>query len=144
MFNPSPEEVRKFFVDAWHKYESQTLLEPLEIQAVELVQLHPELHELLRTLRDEKMRREWQPQSENPFLHLSLHLALREQYQIDQPHGVQERIQQLYKQYGNWHDAWHHAMGCLIETLQEAQLHQGQFNAHLYLECLQITQSDAS
>ena len=50
---------------------------------------HPEYHALLET-GEAAMGRDWTPEQgeTNPFLHLSLHLAIAEQLSIDQPPGI--------------------------------------------------------
>jgi hypothetical protein len=60
----------------------------METLAADLVDLHPEYHELLEAA--DALTREWTPEQgeTNPFLHLSLHLAIEEQLSIDQPPGI--------------------------------------------------------
>src|SRR6185436_14359202 len=83
MFNPSREEVRRFFFATWRKYRAQVPLEGLEKTALEVVLLHPEYHALLQN-EDTNIGRDFQPEGAqlNPFLHLSLHVALAEQLSI--------------------------------------------------------------
>ena len=72
----------------------------------------------------------------NPFLHLSLHLAIADQISIDQPPGIRD----AYTALGNRmdvHDAEHARMECLGETLWRAQREGGQMDAVQYLECVQ-------
>jgi hypothetical protein len=77
VFNPSRDQARRFFVDAWRKHRAREVVSPLEDAAIGLVALHPEYHGLLDSA-EAALAREWTPESgeANPFLHLSLHLAV--------------------------------------------------------------------
>src|SRR5512147_118118 len=89
MFNPSRDEARRFLVDAWRKRREKLPATPLETLAADIVESHPEYHALLEA-DDAALATEWTPEDgeTNPFLHLSLHLAIAEQLQIDQPPGL--------------------------------------------------------
>jgi hypothetical protein len=145
IFNPSRDEVRRFFCDTWHKQNSGALLTPLEATALKWLVVHPEYHELL----DEPERALAQDFGvergmTNPFLHLSMHLALEEQLSIDQPHGIRAVFAQLANRTGSEHDAAHEAMECLGEIVWRAQ--RGSLPADTeainaaYLECLRRRQ----
>ena len=58
---------------------------------------------------------------ENPFLHLGLHLAVREQISIDRPAGIRDLQRQLQAHYGDAHRAEHALMESLGEELWTAQ-----------------------
>lgn len=141
MFNPSKEEVRRFFCDAWRKQNAGELLTPLEGLALKWIAVHPEYHALLddpeRALAEEFGVERGVT---NPFLHLSMHLALEEQLSIDQPPGIRSAFAQLAARAGSEHDAAHEAMECLGEIVWRAQrgslpADTGAINA-AYLECL--------
>ena len=76
-------------------------------------------------VRDADQARGFEPNSvdvtHNPFLHMGLHLAVREQISIDRPPGVRELHGQLQQRYGDVHEAEHAMMEALAETLWEAQ-----------------------
>ena len=57
---------------------------------------------------------------ENPFLHMGLHIAVREQLSIDRPPGVRDLHRQLAARF-DAHDAEHILMQALGETLWQAQ-----------------------
>ena len=85
MFNPSREQARRLFFDAWRKYREKKPMVGLENVALDVVLLHPEYHAAL----DDPQRyaeRDYGPEAgqTNPFLHMSLHLAIEEQISIDQ------------------------------------------------------------
>ena len=89
MFNPSREQVRLFFCDSWRKHREHRLLEGAEATAADLIEQHPEYHALLEN-PDAAVEQEFTPEGGqmNPFLHLSLHLAIADQISIDQPPGI--------------------------------------------------------
>ena len=47
MFNPSREQVRQFFCEAWRKHRQRSILEGAEVTAADLIAHHPEYHALL-------------------------------------------------------------------------------------------------
>ena len=58
--------------------------------------------------------------AENPFLHMGLHLAVRDQVSIDRPPGVRELHRLLQARHGDLHRAEHVLMEALGETLWQA------------------------
>ena len=122
MFNPSREQVRDFFFETWRKYRAAEPLAGLETVALGIALLHPEYHPVLDD--PERYRGEaYFPElgETNPFLHMSLHLALEEQISIDQPQGVAGRFALLAARAGDRHRALHEAIECLAEMVWRAQ-----------------------
>ncbi len=121
MFDPSRDQARQFFIDAWNKHREKQVLTPLETQFVDIASLHPEYHALLEDA--DAVARDFTPEDGqvNPFLHLSLHLAIEEQLSIDQPPGLKAAFAQLQLRLGNRHDALHEVLECLGETIWQAQ-----------------------
>jgi hypothetical protein len=118
LFNPSRDEVRRFFVDTWRKVLERLPLTPMEMLARDRMLLHPEYHPLLNA-GESSLEHEFTPETgqTNPFLHLSLHLAIAEQLQIDQPQGLRSAYQQLVSAGHSEHEAEHVILDCLAETL---------------------------
>ena len=137
MFNPSRNEVREFFFAIWSKAQAGAVLTPLEAMALSVVQAHPEYHDVLSN-PDRYREREWTPEGgeTNPFLHLSVHLAIEEQLSIDQPPGIRSIVQSLESKLGNAMDARHAVMDCLVEQVWQAQRNGVAFNNEAYLDCL--------
>ena len=137
LFNPTREQVRDFFFDAWQKFGRQAPLTALEAMAVEIMNAHPEYHTLL-SQRDKYVDRDYLPEhgDVNPFLHMSMHLSVREQVSIDQPPGVEAAFTRLGTKFGNQMDAEHAMMDCLGEMIWHAQRHQTPPNPAIYLQCL--------
>ena len=136
MFNPSREQARRFFCESWRKHRERLVLEGAEATAADLIAEHPEYHALLEDPRA-AVEREFTPEGGqmNPFLHLSLHLAIAEQISIDQPAGIRTEYERL-RQTLEVHDAEHAVMECLGETLWHAQRHGTALDSTRYLECL--------
>ena len=89
-----------------------------------LIALHPEYHALLEA-PERHLDRDWRPESGdvNPFLHLSLHLAVAEQLAIDQPPGIRAQFERLRAARGDEHAALHAVLECLGEVMWQAQRH---------------------
>ncbi len=138
MFNPSRDQARQFFFAAWKKFSEQAALSDLEAIAVEHIGRHPEYHAILDA-PERYQEREWHPEQgqTNPFLHLSMHLAISEQLSIDQPIGVKSRYEKLRITLGDEHDAQHQVMDCLAEMIWTAQRYQMPPDGAAYLACLE-------
>jgi Domain of unknown function (DUF1841) len=137
MFNPSRDEARRFFLEAWRKHRGRELVSPLEDAAARLVAQHPEYHALLDD-SEAALTREWTPETgeANPFLHLSLHLAVEEQLSIDQPPGLRAAFEALLARRGDRHAALHDVLECLGETLWRAQKSQSPPDGEAYVDCV--------
>jgi hypothetical protein len=139
MFNPSREQVRQFFFGAWRKYRNREVLTGLDDIAAGIILLHPEYHFVL----DEPERYqdpEYRPEAgdANPFLHLSMHLAIEEQLSIDQPPGIKAEFMRIAAKQGDRHAACHAIMECLAETMWRAQRDGLPPDAQAYLERLRL------
>ncbi len=140
MFNPSRDQGRDFFFDAWRKYVSREAAPPLtalEAIAVELIAAHPEYHSLLEN-RDKYVARDYAPEAgeTNPFLHLAMHMSIREQVSIDQPAGVRAQHVRLSEKFGSALEAEHAMMDCLGEMIWHAQRHHLAPDPAIYFACL--------
>ncbi len=137
MFNPSRDQARQFLIDAWRKRRTALPATALEVMAADIVALHPEYHSLLEA-DAEAIHRDWTPEdgAMNPFLHLSLHLAIAEQISIDQPPGIRAAFASRRAQHGDAHAALHDILECLGETLWRAQRERQPLDGAAYLECL--------
>ena len=137
MFNPTRDQVRAFFCEIWRKYRVGEPLAGLESTALAVVLQHPEYQPVLADPA-RYADREWTPEegAVNPFLHLSMHLALEEQRSIDQPPGIAPLLAQLSARHGDAHAGAHAAMECLGEVLWRAEQSRSAPDAAAYLECL--------
>ncbi len=134
MFNPSRDQVRRFFCEAWRKHRERAILEGAEAVAADLIEQHPEYHALLEN-PEAAIDQEFTPESGqmNPFLHLSLHLAIADQISIDQPQGIRAAYQALRNRL-EVHEAEHALLECLGEALWRAQREGGGIDAVAYME----------
>jgi len=118
----SRDQLRQSFIDAWRKRRAGQLLSPLEAMIADVIELHPEFQVLME---DGAAAVAFEPSAAgggaNPFLHLGLHLAVREQIAIDRPPGVLDLYRRLQALRSEPHDAEHVLMDALADTLREAQ-----------------------
>lgn len=130
-------ELRRVYVEAWRKFRNDEPLEPLEAQIAALVAQHPEYHALLEASAA-ATDAEYLPEAGalNPFLHLGLHLAVREQVSTNRPDGVREVHAALAARYGSTHEAEHRMLEVLGEILWEAQRSGTAPDEERYLERL--------
>ncbi len=138
MFNPSREDVRRFFRDTRAKQHSGAPLTPIEALASDWVALHPEYFEVLAPIREgEPDSFEARDGEANPFLHLSMHLTIVEQVSIDQPAGIRAAVESLTARLGSAHDAHHQVMECLGEMLWTAERHRAPPDGAAYVRCVE-------
>ncbi len=123
------------YADAWRKAQAAEVLSPLEAQIAQVIEDHPEYQ---AALSDEAREASFTPEAgkTNPFLHMGLHLAVRDQVATDRPPGISNIFQQLVKKYSKTHEAEHRMLDCLAETLWEAQNQNGPPDEQKYLERL--------
>ena len=134
MFEPSRDQAREFFFATWSKYRAGQPLAGLENVVLEVMLIHPEYHALLA--EEEKHKPKDYSGESNPFLHMSLHLALAEQLSIDQPPGIAQEFNALLAKTGDRHEALHEAIECLAEMIWRAQKDKTPPDAGFYLDCL--------
>jgi hypothetical protein len=137
IFNPTREEVRRFFCDTWKKKTDKHILDSMETLAGDWMEQHPEYHALLSD-PEGALEQDYTPErgETNPFLHLSMHLSISEQISIDQPPGIRELAEKLSKKLGSEHEAQHCMMECLGQAMWEAQREGKPLNPENYLEAL--------
>jgi hypothetical protein len=136
MFTDEKEKLRQFYCDTWQKHLDQKPLTELEQQIAAVVKEHPEYHQLIEN-KEASVGANYLPEmgDTNPFLHLGMHLGIREQISVDQPHGIAELYQRLVALKGI-SDAEHDMMECLVEMIWLAQQSQTQPDENSYMDCL--------
>jgi len=137
MFAPSQEDVRRFFCETWRRQRAGMPLDAMQAKAAPWVALHPEYDGDLAdeaaalaavyTVEDGRT---------NPFLHLSMHLSLVEQVDIDQPRGIRQAFEALRDRLGSEHEAHHHMMDCLGEMIWASQRSGLPPDGQAYLDCV--------
>lgn len=122
MFQPSQADVRRFFCATLVRQRDGLPLEPMQAVAARWISEHPEYH---AELADEAAALQADYSVEqgrsNPFLHLSMHLSIHEQYAIDQPTGMRQALDLLATRLGSLHAAHHEVMECLGEMIWASQ-----------------------
>jgi hypothetical protein len=134
MFQPSRDQARDTFFEAWRKYRAGQPLAGVEALALDVILAHPEYHAVLAD--PERSRDKDYVDESNPFLHMSLHVALEEQLSIDQPPGIAQRFRALLAKRQDRHEALHEALECLAQTVWRAQRDGAPPDAAAYLDCL--------
>ena len=135
IFSQDRTELRQMYAEAWRKAQGAEVLSPLEAQIAEVIEDHPEYQ---AALADEDLDASFAPPDgrTNPFLHMGLHLAIRDQVATDRPPGISKIFQELVIKYSNLHETEHRMLDCLAETLWEAQNRNAPPDEQKYLERL--------
>ncbi|RZV34258.1 MAG: DUF1841 family protein [Chromatiales bacterium] len=136
MFGQDRNELRQMYADAWRKRCDQQPMAPLEIQIADVIDMHPEYHD---DVTDDDLDRDYTPDGgqTNPFLHMGLHLGIREQVATNRPAGISAVHKAVSAKLGDIHAAEHAMIECLAETLWEAQSSNQPPDEAKYLERLQ-------
>ena len=121
--------MRSAWRTAWQRRLQGLPLEPLQAQLADVIALHPEYHALLATSNEHTA-------DADAYLHLALHLALREQLATDRPRGIADVHRQLSATARDTHAAEHRMIEVLARTLWEAQRAARAPDERQYLEAL--------
>ncbi len=123
------------YADTWRKAQSAEVLSPLESQIAQVIEDHPEYQ---TALGEDELEASFAPDDKetNPFLHMGLHLAIRDQVATDRPPGISKVFQELVRKYSNSHETEHRMLDCLAETLWEAQNQNAPPDEQKYLKRL--------
>lgn len=121
-FSTNVQDTRQLFFSSWRKYRLREALTLLEQQLVDVIIAHPEYHTLLEQ-EDFYLKQQYFPElgEINPFLHMGLHVAIREQVATNRPFGIKKCFQDLLNCYHNPLVVEHKMMECLAEYLWYAQ-----------------------
>ncbi len=138
MFGNDREALRRQYVTAWRKQQAGEPLSPLEGMIAEVVAMHPEYHALLEG-GEAALGRDFSVEQgeSNPFMHLGMHMAIREQLSTDRPAGIRAAIHALLGQMQDAHAVEHRLMECLGQALWEAQRAGRAPDEAAYLRCVQ-------
>ena len=135
IFGQDRDELRQMYADAWKKRCENLPMSPLEAQIADAIGMHPEYHD---EIANGDFSKDYTPDGgrENPFLHMGLHLGVREQVSTDRPAGIADIYRTLAARAGDVHAAEHAMIECLAETLWEAQVDNQPPDEQKYLERL--------
>lgn len=142
IFGQDRDELRRMYRDAWRKRSDKLPLSPLEAQIVAVIEWHPEYH---ADVTSDDLDRDYAPDGgkTNPFLHMGLHLGIREQVATDRPPGIAGIHAALLARRGDRHAAEHEMIEALAETLWEAQSSNAPPDEQKYLSRLQALAAQA-
>jgi hypothetical protein len=132
----SRDQLRELYRDAWRKFRSQLPLSPLEKQIVAVISEHPEYRVIVESAAADLANYSPRSGQLNPWLHMGLHLAIREQVATNRPAGIAEVHARLAKSAGDAHEAEHRMLETLAETLWDAQRSGKPPDENVYLERL--------
>ena len=132
----SRDALRATYREAWRKWRERVPMQPLEAQIADVVAAHPEYHPLLQS--DAGLHQDFPAQGGrgNPFLHMGLHLALREQLSTNRPPGIAAIHRHLVTSSESEHAAEHRMIEVLASVLWEAQRGGHDAEDAVYLERL--------
>ena len=136
MFNQDRNQMRKVFFDCWKAHKEKAPMDAMQTIIAHIIELHPEYHTLLEN--EATLDRDYTPEhgETNPFLHMSMHIALHEQLSTDRPTGIKAVYQSIIMKQGSAHEAEHTMMDCLGEALWLAQRNNTMPDEQAYFECL--------
>jgi hypothetical protein len=129
----SREQMRRRYLTAWQKFSARAPLEPLEAQIAAIIAEHPEY---LPFIEQGESAVNAELEGHNPFLHMGLHLAIREQIATERPVGIRAIHESLTKRHGSALEAEHAMIEVLAESLWEAQRNGVMPDEQAYLEKL--------
>ena len=135
IFGQDRNELRQMYADAWKKRCEDLPMSPLETQIADVIEMHPEYHS---EIAGAELDRDYTPDGgrTNPFLHMGLHLGIREQVATDRPSGIARVHADLRHRLGDEHLAEHLMMECLGEALWRAQRNGIPPDEDAYIEAL--------
>lgn len=142
LFGTNKQEIRKLYFDAWSKHQNKSqILTPLETQIIDIILFHPEYIKIFESNNNHQKayeaysHKDYLPESgeTNPFLHMGLHLSIRDQIGTDKPAGIQQLFLNLCEKTQDQHQAEHLFIEKLAEQLWLAQKNQQEFNSEDYL-----------
>jgi hypothetical protein len=113
--------LRASWREAWQRRCAGLPLQPLQAQIADVVSEHPEYQQWLAS--EAALQSDFSPEGghENPFLHMSLHLAIQEQIATDRPRGVALLYRRLVASARSAHAAEHRMLEVLATEIWDAQ-----------------------
>ena len=134
-FSNDRTKLRRTYFDIWQKTLKKQPLEPMEQMISQVINEHPEYHPMFAN--EKALNKEFFSETEaNPFMHMGLHLAIREQIATRRPEILAVCYNSLCTKFGNSHDAEHQIMECLTEMLWTAQQKNAPPDEVHYINCL--------
>lgn len=121
MFSPDRGQMRAMFSSAWKKAKVGEAFEPLERILADVVSEHPEYHPVVSSRVSIDKDFSTAANESNPYLHMALHVAIREQIGADRPPGITALCHALFARLADQHEVEHALMESLGQIMWEAQ-----------------------
>jgi hypothetical protein len=143
LFGQDRDQLRGMYVQAWNFSRQGKPLDPLQAQIVAVIEQHPEYHSLLKNT-DKAIERDYLPEmgETNPFLHMGMHLAIRDQISTDRPAGIRKLYELQLAKGIDSHELQHKLMECLAEMIWQAQRDGGLPDEERYIACIKTLAED--
>lgn len=129
-------DIRQVYINVWQKIkDNNKVFDPMETIIADIIDLHPEYHSFLD--KENALTQDFTPEmgNTNPFLHMGMHIAIREQISTNRPIGIKSIYMKRCKTQ-ELHDIEHKMMECLGETIWKAQKNNEDFDERGYMECI--------
>jgi hypothetical protein len=135
--NQSRSDLRGMYLEAWRKHCAGLPMEPLEAQIVDVITEHPEYISLFND-PEAALAKDFSPESgqSNPFLHMAMHLAIRDQVATDRPLGIRSAFEKLLRRRDKL-DAEHAVAEHLAEMIWQTQRSGLPADEQVYLRRIQ-------
>jgi hypothetical protein len=136
LFNTNRDSIRKTYHESWKKNKNGEQLNPTEAIVCEVVKEHPEYHKIIEDIS--KIDQDFTPENgaTNPFLHMGLHIAIREQLTTNRPIGIKSIYTDLMYKYQDTSKVEHMIMDYLVEIIITSQKQGTPPDERLYLDNL--------
>jgi hypothetical protein len=131
----SRDQLREMYRAAWRRFRTQQTLSPLDKQIVAVISEHPEYRVIVESAAADLANYPPRGGQINPWLHMGLHLAIREQVATNRPAGIAEVHARLTAR-GGAHEAEHLMLDALAEAIWDAQRSGRPPDEDAYLERL--------
>jgi hypothetical protein len=141
MLQQNRSDYREVFFSVWKKINNkQAISDAMESIIAQIIKQHPEYNDTLSDY-DKFIEKDYSPEmgDSNPFMHMSMHIAITEQLMTDQPQGIKSLYQQLCTKLQDKHNAEHLIMECLANMIWESQKQQSMPDMNKYLQCIKKT-----
>jgi hypothetical protein len=132
----SRDQLREMYRSAWRKFKAEQPLSPLEKQIAAVISEHPEYRVIVESAAADLANYSPRSGQLNPWLHMGLHLAIREQVSTNRPAGIAAVHAKLATRAGGAHEAEHRMLEVLAEQMWDAQKSGKPPDENLYLERL--------
>ena len=129
----SRDQLREMYRSAWRKFKGQHTLSPLEKQIAAVISEHPEYRVIVESAAADLANYSPRVGQLSPWLHMGLHLAIREQVATNRPAGITEVHARLAKHAGP-HEAEHRMLEVLAQSMWDAQRSGKPPDENAYLE----------